>query len=131
MESNTSVEFIMWQEYMDQTDWHDHSKMDHMLASIAFEIRRIAVGLSRNAKMPKFEDFLPTFNRRGEVENAVLREIGPGDYETGGGLPGIEIGVTELDDKWKKITEVAKAEWSYLLGDFIVSASPPGSFTGF
>lgn len=129
-ERNSSTEFLRWNEFLDNRDWHENSKLDHGLARIAYEIRCAMKMFGDKREIPELDEFIPTFVRRdgstskkNENVSTISKSIeGGNDFDTGWGQPGIELDdKPELDLKWQVINAQAKAEWGMLPGITVIS----------
>lgn len=117
MEETSSIEFLMWNRFYDQEDWHIPTKENCQSALVASEIRSLNLTLckifGKSGKLPDLMDFLLKPKRD---ESPTIIEIEDANFDNGYGQPGIEIGVDELDEKWQKVNEQAKSEWSAWFG---------------
>lgn len=117
-DANSSTEFLKWNKFLDGEEYDRNKKADYALARISWEVRSFMRMFGDKREMPDLEDFIPKFQGSEAAPKAKEeppRPILEGDFETGGGRPGIEIG-EELDHKWKVVAANAKADWSRLAG---------------
>lgn len=73
MEETSSTDFIRWNKYLDDKDWHEHSKSDHQMAQIAFHVHAIGRMLSGNKQKVEFDDYLVKFKSRDGVESPTKK----------------------------------------------------------
>lgn len=123
MRKHSSTQLVQWIEMINREEWEETTKNQHLLAGIAYEIRRISCQLG-GGKMPKYEEFFDRFRKRSSkpVTKDLYEGIHPGDFDKGKGMTGIEPGKTPLSDEWKAVAQKAKEEWlSFLPPDCIVT----------
>lgn len=145
----TSTAFVEWNAYLDEAEWKQHTKQDHQLALIAYEVHllthlvRQAFGdkSARADKMPSFDEFLLKFRHGDEPEEEpveycriddakidetkIVRPEHKDSFEHGYGLPGIDLEKDEPDEKWLAVAAKAKERWfAYLPKDCIVGYEP-------
>lgn len=117
------TDFIKWNKYVDDVEFHSPTLLHFMLAQVCQEIRRIWLALGGKGKLPDLDDFIVKFKQRDGSESTALKGDGAKAEET---KKGIEIG-EELDDKWKITAAMAKARWGAFLSNVPVGGPDGGS----
>jgi len=131
-EETSSTDFIRWNEFLNREEWETHTKDQHQMAMVAYEVHRLTHVVAsmfvkkgtRLPEIPPFEEFLIKFGTKGEPKEEEIKAVivnpeyadphVPGNFEKGYGLSGIEVG-QPLDEKWQKVNDRAKATWTAII----------------
>lgn len=115
-EAITSTQFIKYVKVLNDRDYFQHSKTDHQLAQIAFEIYQIKRFLGgKGVPKAEYDDYLVKFKGGDNGEQVTDSSVQTEKTFDNPGCPGIEVGVDPLDEKWKAVNEKAKAIWGAFL----------------
>lgn len=111
----------------------ERSKLDGYLACLRYDVQCLNYVVRKlmgnSADLPDVESCFLTGGQANVFKppegHGYLMEGDKGDFDKGYGLPGIEVGVTPLDDKWQEVNDKAKMKWMALLKTGKVAYEPP------